>query len=128
MQQDIHYHSAPLHLYHSLQTCVLVFLIVRILITHQPDWWLSPTTGWRLNELGSHHSAGAGELRSAIFRNFPQFRNFPRKFPQFSAIFLTSQFSDCLPTLVKNNETFFFYYAMYSLMFQGHQTLTYLGW
>ena len=47
-------------------------------------------------------SRGGGELRSAIFRNFPQFSR------NFSAIFLTSRFSDCPPTLVQNNENFFF--------------------
>ena len=42
---------------------------------------------------------------SAIFRNFPQFSAI---FRNFSAIFLSSRFSDCLPTLVQNNEIFFF--------------------
>ena len=61
---------------------------------------------------------GVEKLRSAIFRNFPQFRNFSqfsaifRNFPlffrNFSAIFLTSRFSDCLPTLVQNSEKNFF--------------------
>ena len=63
-------------------------------------------------------------------------------FRNFSAIFLTSRFSDCLPTLVQNNETpcctkrfktggairtltpFFFYYGIHSLMFPGCQILT----
>ena len=61
----------------------------------------------------------------AIFRNFSQFSAI---FRNFSAIFLSSRFSDCLPTLVQNNEIFFFYYAMHSLMFQVYQMLAYLSW
>ena len=41
----------------------------------------------------------------AIFRNFSQFSAI---FRNFSAIFHISRFSDCLPTLVQNNENFFF--------------------
>ena len=41
----------------------------------------------------------------AIFRNFSQFSAI---FRNFSAIFHTSRFSDCLPTLVQNNENFCF--------------------
>ena len=41
----------------------------------------------------------------AIFRNFSQFSAI---FRNFSAIFHTSRFSDRLPTLVQNNENFFF--------------------
>ena len=41
----------------------------------------------------------------AIFRNFSQFSAIFRNFP---AIFHTSRFSDRLPTLVQNNENFFF--------------------
>ena len=41
----------------------------------------------------------------AIFRNFSQISAI---FRNFSAIFHTSRFSDCLPTLVRNNENFFF--------------------
>ena len=57
---------------------------------------------------------GGGELRSAILRTFPQFRNlsqFSATFRNFSAIFPTSRFSDCLPKLVQNNEKKIFYYA-----------------
>jgi len=71
-------------------------------------------------------------LRSAIFRNFPQFRNFSqfsaifRNFPQFSAIFpqffTLPDFLTASPTLVQNNENF--YYSIYSLMIPGHQILT----
>ena len=61
----------------------------------------------------------------AIFHNFSQFSAI---FRNFSAIFLSSRFSDCLPTLVQNNEIFFFYYAMHSLMFQVYQMLAYLSW
>ena len=45
-------------------------------------------------------SRGGGGLRSAIFRNFPQFCNFPQffaifcNFPQIFRNFLTSRFSD----------------------------------
>ena len=53
----------------------------------------------------------------AILRNFSQFSAIFRNFP---SNFLTSRFSDCLPTLVQNSEKFFFYYASHSLMFPGH--------
>ena len=83
-----------------------------------------PLSDW--DQVRKVPQGGSGiEVRS--FRTFPQFRNFPQFsaiFRNFSAIFLTSRFSDCLPTLVQNNETFFFYYAIHSLMFQGHQILT----
>ena len=85
---------------------------------------------------GSRQRGGKIEVRNfsqfsaisqffAIFRNFPQFSAI---FRNFSAIFLSSRFSDCLPTLVQNNEIFFFYYAMHSLMFQVYQMLAYLSW
>ena len=48
----------------------------------------------------------------AIFRNFSQFSAIFRNFP---AIFHTSRFSDHLPTLVQNNENFFFFTIPYTL-------------
>ena len=48
----------------------------------------------------------------AIFRNFSQISAI---FRNFSAIFHTSRFSDCLPTLVQNNENFFFFTIPYTL-------------
>ena len=53
-------------------------------------------------------------------RNFSQFSAIFRNFP---AIFHTSRFSDCLPTLVQNNEKFFFYYSIHSQMLHSHQNL-----
>ena len=82
---------------------------------------------------------GGEKLRSAIFRNFPQFRNFSqfsaifRNFPQFSAIF--PQFFSVPDFLTASPRPrccrtmrFFFYYAMHSLMFQVYQMLAYLSW
>ena len=57
----------------------------------------------------------------AIFRNFSQISAI---FRNFSAIFHTSRFSDCLPTLVQNKEkNFFFYYSIHSQMLHSHQNL-----
>ena len=56
----------------------------------------------------------------AIFRNFPQFSAIFRNFP---AIFHTSRFPNRLPTLVQNNEIFFFYYSIPSQMLQSHRNL-----
>ena len=86
-----------------------------------------------MKDLCDHIQGGGGiEVRNfsqfsaisqffAIFRNFSQFSAI---FRSFSAIFLPSRFSDCLPTLVQNSEKNFFYYAIHSLMFPGHQILT----
>jgi hypothetical protein len=79
------------------------------------------------------YSRGGGKLRSAIFRNFPQFRNFSqfsaifRNFPQFSAIFpqffTLPDFLTASPRWCRTMRIFFFYYSIHSQMLQSHQNL-----
>ena len=76
---------------------------------------------------------GGEKLRSAIFRNFPQFRNFSqfseifRNFPQFSAIFpqffTLPDFLTASPRWCRTMKKFFFYYSIHSQMLQSHQNL-----
>ena len=78
-------------------------------------------------------SRGGGKLRSAIFRNFPQFRNFSqfsaifRNFPQFSAIFpqffTLPDFLTASPRWCRTMRIFVFCYSIHSQMLQSPQNL-----
>ena len=76
--------------------CARVALTPRGLIVGGPATLMPPFhvhRGLRSHTPGHARVRGGGKLRSAIFRNFPQFRNFSqfsaifRNFPQFPAIF-----------------------------------------
>ena len=79
----------------------------------QPFWntWWRWCAVWRRAAHRSAQRQRGGKIEVRNFSQFSAISQFFAIFRNFSAIFLSSRFSDCLPTptLVQNNEIFFFF-------------------